>query len=48
MDSRRPKKARPPQGDLEENRREGDEGEGLDMGGVWRVFQSTDINDELM
>ena len=32
MDSRRPKKERPPQGNLEENSREGDEGKGLDMG----------------
>ena len=32
MDSRRPKKEKPPQGNLEENRREGDEGKGLDMG----------------
>ena len=31
MDSRRPKKERPPQGNLEENSREGDEGKGLDM-----------------
>ena len=32
MDSRRPKKERLPQGNLEENSREGDEGKGLDMG----------------
>ena len=32
MNSRRPKKERPPQGNLEENSREGDEGKGLDMG----------------
>ena len=32
MDSRRPKKERPPQGNLEENSRERDEGKGLDMG----------------
>jgi hypothetical protein len=32
MDSRWPKKERPPQGDLEENHRERDEGKGLDMG----------------
>jgi hypothetical protein len=44
MDARWPKKARPPQGDSKENRREGDEGERLDMGGIWSVFQSTDID----
>ena len=32
MDSRRPKKERPPQGNLKENSREGAEGKGLDMG----------------
>ena len=32
MDSRWPKKERPPQGNLEENSREGDEGKGLHMG----------------
>ena len=32
LTSRRPKKERPPQGNLEENSREGDEGKGLDMG----------------
>ena len=32
MDFRRPKKERPPQGHLEENSREGDEGKGLGMG----------------
>ena len=42
MDSRRPKKERPPQGNLEENSREGDEGKGLDMGAVWSVSQLID------
>ena len=32
IDSRRPKKERPPQGNLEENSRKGDEGKGPDMG----------------
>ena len=42
MDSRRLKKERPPQGNLEENSREGDEGKGLDMGIVWSVSQLID------